>query len=227
MSTTVDYNIAKLYNVGWSVDFLRKINTNHLSLEGVSSDFLQSHPPQTLLRLLTPKEKIIHGETVISSSELLLEANDYWDYLHHNFPETLNECPRIRDLFQYRNWLFKAKVKVEPSYPLPINEEVKLQIGGKFEGFDVVFPSETATLKEWGFILDHCVGAYGLQVKLGSSVVFSLNQGSVPVYTVEVIPSEGEWLLNQFMGYKNNSPPDDLYLKMTEIFRCKDDDEWY
>jgi hypothetical protein len=212
--------LVSLAYLGWSVDQLKQIPAEPLAMpvnEYILA-WVDTLPHTRVIKYISPKTMTVHGREVKAHPQLILDAAQNWAWLQINHPEVFEGAqPRLRDLFEVHDYYYKLKVKLEPSFSIPVDESVKALIGSTFEGFSVEFPTESRTLKEWGSKLDHCVGGYGEAVQCGYSSIFSLNGADgEPVYTIEVDPDTMG--LRQFFGFHNSNPPEELALKMEAIF---------
>lgn len=229
----VDYYIGKTYvylfqEIGWTIDNLRKLKNPMIlkvnkrrsrKLIGFQKLFLTEHHINVQIKLLeiVTKEFPINGEIHTKSSEdIFYELVETWYWIYENSPTSLRGI-RVRDIFSYYEELKKLKINLEPSYELPIDEVLKNKVGDNFEGYSVVFPTESKILKLWGEKLNHCVGGYGEAILKGACSIISLNKGEDPIFTVEVRKSAEGYNVPQFMGYKNSTAPEELVEKFKKV----------
>ena len=199
--------------LGWSYDQLKTLTGDYfeyspcLYFEGEDvSKWFSSLNWKKILTFLSFKE----GEW--DCIEGLLDAAASWVWLQER--QLLEGMPRLRSLKQAHDWLTQKHAAYEDSIELPTNEEVKLLIGPKWKGFDVVFPNTTKDLKVWGLELSHCVGTYGSKVEKGECSIFALCKEGKAVYTLEI----KDLHCAQFYGKCNRKAPEDLAWKMYCIF---------
>lgn len=216
--------------IGWTIDNLRKLKnpvvlkvnksrSRSRRLIAIQKFFLTEHHINVQLKLLekVTKDFEFNGEIYTKSSEeIFYELLETWFWIFENSPSSLKGI-RVRDIFSYYEELKKLKINLEPSYELPIDEVLKAKIGDNFEGYSVVFPTESKHLKRWGKKLDHCVGGYGEAVLKGACSIISLNKGENPVYTVEVRKTSDGYSVPQFMGYDNALAPEELVSKFKQL----------
>jgi hypothetical protein len=136
------------------------------------------------------------------------------------WPEKLQEMkrPRFRNLWDVHEFLWKQQLENEPNYELEVNPTAS-KLDGKVVGeFTLVLPKSTRTLKEWGKELNHCVGGYGPAINRGESVIISLYENGVAIYTIELVKNSSmimgsnrsRWVVNQFYGEGNSNPPKEV-----------------
>jgi len=71
------------------------------------------------------------------------------------------------------------------------------------ETFEVVSLTNGQQLVDEGIALDHCVATYIDICVYGRSKIFSIRQDEKPLATMELVPSNNKWIVNQVRGYDN------------------------
>jgi hypothetical protein len=218
--------IYLLKEIGWTLDNLRKLKNPVILAKNSrrnwkQKDFLSKHHINVQLKLLEKENKDFqfNGETYTKSSEDIFEELVETWYWIFDFDPTSIKGIRVRDIFSYYEELKKLKIQLEPSYALPIDEVLKAKIGDSFEGYSVVFPTESRDLKWWGEKLNHCVGGYGEAVLRKACSIISLNKEDIPIYTIEIRKTEKGYNVPQFMGYKNSPAPEELVEKFKQLLQ--------
>lgn len=169
-----------------------------IKFQSEAVEFLKSLPLQSRVRLLGATTFKYRGQVQPTSDDHIRDTGYLWTNIQEK-----PELGRIRCWFSVHEQLSAAFVKELPDEVLPIPagwERVDglCAVDGSWE---LEFPKRVATLKYYGEVLRHCVGAYGPAIKSGRSVIFVVREHGLLTHCVEVC---GDYI-NQFYRAGNSS----------------------
>lgn len=166
---------------------LRRITTNDLHLlSPVMRDILMD------LENLPEEERRLESHTFTSM----------WD-LHQRFIEDRNR--------RYRENRFVYSSPALKSYDIEYADKA-LDFVKEYDGFTVVAPENSATLREWSDYMSNCISGYAGDAAEGRTLLYGVNAGDKLIANIELDPATGN--VKQLLGKYNQSVPTEMSTKI-------------
>jgi hypothetical protein len=87
----------------------------------------------------------------------------------------------------------------------PLDQEIEFINGLKVDGFEIEVPTMVHDLIETSQELKHCVHSYFQRVIVKKCQIINLCREGKRIYTIELVISEGRYLITQFKGMCNEA----------------------
>ena len=158
------------------------------------------------LHLLSPVMRdIIMDLEGLPEEERRLEAHTFtsmWD-LHQQFIEAHNR--------RYRENRQAFSSRARKSYDIEYADKA-LDFVKEYDGFTVVAPENSATLREWSDYMNNCISGYDGAAAEGRTLLYGVNAGDKLIANIELDPATGN--VKQLLGKYNQSLPEEMSTKI-------------
>jgi len=98
--------------------------------------------------------------------------------------------------------------------------------GEELGDYEIVLPTRTYELKDWGEQMHNCIGGYYYSIENGYSLIYGLKLNGQIQYGIELEPESKK--IRQFRGKYNEDAPSELYDRLNKkIFEKIQDKNLY
>ena len=168
--------------------------------------------PKTRLRMLTTLRYRYRGVDYPVSANMVRDTGYMWTQLRQT-----PHLGRIRCWFTLHELMQNQLIEEQPEERLPVPQawEAVDRLSAVDGSWELRLPHCASTLKEWGRILDNCVGAYTRAIKNGRSVVLAVLEGGLVTHAIEVASGE----VRQFYAVHNSPPKAEICEEVEDSLR--------
>ena len=149
--------------------------------------------------------------------------------IHEEAPELLEPIDYRESLQTLHDNFNRIRMRMnalKDDMVIPYNDRARELEQMAPEGFRIKLAEHGSELIYWGELLKHCIGGYTRDALKGAkdnSLILAgvyIGDNTDPTWTVALrLGASGKWNFVQFYGYRNDSPPQEVYKLFLEKLR--------